>query len=186
MKERVNAILKFWFNESSPEDHFKKNDIFDKKIKNNFENDYIKATKNELDNWQDDPQSCLALILLLDQFSRNLFRDSPKAFAFDYKVRLIVNKAVDRGDLENLEINQKFFLILPLIHSEDISDHVFAHNLCDTYLKLHPEYKNIKKQFNYHTIPIKKFGRYPHRNKVIGRLSTQDEEKFLKQQNSSF
>ena len=186
MNERANAIIKFWFNESSPEDHFKKNDVFDEKIRDNFEEDYIKATKNDLDDWQDDPESCLALILLLDQFSRNLFRDSPKAFAFDYKVRLIVNEAVDRGDLENLQINQKFFLILPLIHSENISDHIFANNLCETYLKSHPKYEDIKKQFNYHTLPIKKFGRYPHRNKILGRKSTQNEKIFLEQPNSSF
>jgi uncharacterized protein (DUF924 family) len=186
MNDSVNAILNFWFIESSPEDHFKKDDNFDKKIKENFENDYIKATKNELDDWQDDPQSCLALIILLDQFSRNLYRESPKAFAFDHKVRLLVNEAVDRGYLENLEVNKKFFLILPLIHSEDISDHVFANNLCDAYLKSHPGYEKIKKQFNYHTLPIKKFGRYPHRNKVLGRKSTQDEKDFLNQPNSSF
>ena len=145
MNERAKAILKFWFIESNPEDHFKKNDNFDKKIKDNFEIDYLKAINNELEDWQDNPDSCLALILLLDQFSRNLYRNNPLAFAYDNKTRLIVNEAVDRGDLENIEINKKFFLILPLIHSEDISDHIFAHNLCDTYLKDHPEYKNIKK-----------------------------------------
>ena len=186
MNDSVNAILNFWFIESSPEDHFKKDDNFDKKIKENFENDYIKATKNELDDWQDDPQSCLALIILLDQFSRNLYRESPKAFAFDHKVRLLVNEAVDRGYLENLELNQKFFLILPLIHSEDISDHIFGHKLIETYLKKHEKYELIKKAWDDHTIPIKKFGRYPHRNEILGRESTLKEKKFLKQPNTAW
>ena len=186
MNERAKAILEFWFIETLPEDHFKRSEIFDNKIKNNFKDDYIKAIKNELDDWQDDPKSCLALIILLDQFSRNIYRDSDLAFAYDFKTRLIVNEAVDRGDLENIEINQKFWLILPLIHSEDISDHIFAHKLCDSYLRPHPQYENIKKQFNFHTIPIKKFGRYPHRNKVMNRNSTNEEEEFLSKPNSSW
>ena len=186
MNERVKAILNFWFKESAQEDHFKRNNDFDKKIRNHFENDYKQAINNELEDWQDEPYSCLALIILLDQFSRNLLRDNPEAFSHDKKTRLIVNEAIDRGDLEILNTNEKFFLILPLIHSEDISDHIFAHKLAETYLKKHPEYNNIKKSFDYHTIPIKKFGRYPHRNQVLGRKSTNEEKKFLSNPNSSW
>ncbi len=186
MNERAKTILNFWFKESSPEDHFKRNENFDKKIRILFENDYKQAINNELEDWQDESFSCLALIILLDQFSRNLFRDNPQAFAYDNKTRLIVNEAIDRGDLEILNIDEKFFLILPLIHSEDISDHIFAHKLAETYLKKHPEYNNIKKSFDYHTIPIKKFGRYPHRNQVLGRKSTNEEKKFLSNPNSSW
>ena len=126
------------------------------------------------------------MVILLDQFSRNLFRNSKKAFHQDYKTRLIVNEAVDRGYLEELDLDKIHFLLLPLIHSEDISDHVFANNLCDAYLKSHPGYEKIKKQFNYHTLPIKKFGRYPHRNIILNRKSTPEEEDFLKQPNSSW
>ena len=186
MNERAKAILDFWFIESSSEQHFKKSEDFDKKIKENFEFDYLKAINNELEDWQDDLNSNLALVILLDQFSRNLYRNNPQAYAYDYKTRLIVNEAIDRGDLENIEIDHKFYLILPLIHSEDISDHIFAHKLCDTYLILHPQYKDIKKQFDYHTAPIKKFGRYPHRNKIMGRKSTNLEKKFLSNPNSSW
>lgn len=186
MNERVKTILNFWFVESSPEDHFKRSNDYDKKIKDNFKSDYDKAINNKLEDWQNNPKSCLALIILLDQFSRNLYRDNPLAFAYDYRVRHIVNKAIDRGDLESIEVNQQFFFILPLIHSEDLNDHIFAHNLCDTYLKSHPEFINIKKQFNYHTQAIKKFGRYPHRNKILKRNSTDKEEEFLKSPNSSW
>jgi uncharacterized protein (DUF924 family) len=186
MNERAKAILNFWFKESTPEEHFKRNDSFDKKIRNLFENDYQKVINNELEDWQDDPHTCLALIILLDQFSRNLFRDNSKAFAYDKKARLIVNEAIDRGDLEMLSNNEKFFFILPLIHSEDISDHIFAHQLCNSFLKTHPKINDIKKQFNYHTIPIKKFGRYPHRNKILERKSTDEEKKFLLNPNTSW
>ena len=112
MNERAKAILDFWFVESSPQDHFKRSDDFDKKIKNYFENDYIKAINNELEEWQDNPQSCLALIILLDQFSRNLHRNNPKAFAYDNKTRLIVNEAIDRGDLERIDLNQILLVYL--------------------------------------------------------------------------
>ena len=186
MNERANTILNFWFVESTPDEHFKRSKSFDKKIKIYFEKDYKKAINNELEDWQDDPRTCLALIILLDQFSRNLFRDDPRSFAYDKKTRLIVNEAIDRGDLEKLNNDEKFFVILPLIHSEDISDHIFAHKLCDTFLKSHPKLENIKRIFNYHSVPIKKFGRYPHRNKVMGRLSNEDEKKFLLEKNSSF
>jgi|TARA_B110000438_G_scaffold218140_1_gene210972 uncharacterized protein (DUF924 family) len=186
MNERVKAILDFWFKESTSEEHFKRSNNFDNKIRNLFKNDYQKAIKNELEDWQDNPSSCLALVILLDQFSRNLFRDSPMAFIYDKKTRLIVNEAVDRGDLEVLNNDEKFFLILPLIHSEDISDHIFAHKLCDSFLKKHPKIDNIKKQFDYHTLPIKKFGRFPHRNKVLKRESTNSEKKFLSNPNTSW
>lgn len=186
MNERAKTILNFWFEKSSAKYHFKRNDSFDKKIADNFKNDYFQAINNNLEDWQDNPESCLALIIILDQFSRNLYRESPLAFKYDYKARLIVNEAIDRGDLEKIEVIHKFFLILPLIHSENFSDHIFAHNLCKTFLKTHPEYKNIKKQFDYHTIPIKKFGRYPHRNKVLERVSTKEEEMFLSQPNSAW
>ena len=186
MNERAKAILNFWFKETTTKEHFKRSDDFDKKIRDLFENDYKKTINNKLEDWQDEPNSCLALIILLDQFSRNLFRNNPLAFAHDPKARLIVNKAIDRGDLKKIKMDYKFYFILPLIHSEDISDHIVAHNLCDSYLKLSPQYEEIKKQFNYHSFAIKKFGRYPHRNIILNRKNTVAEERFLKQPNSSW
>ena len=186
MNERVNAILNFWFVDSSIENWFKKDNKFDNIIKQKFQNDYFKAINNELEEWQDNPESCLALIILLDQFSRNIYRDNLLAFHYDYKTRLIVNEAIDRGDLENIEVDKRLFLILPLIHSENISDHIFANKLLEVYLKNHPNYNDIKKQFMYHTIAIKKFGRYPHRNNILKRESTSEEKKFLSKANSSW
>lgn len=186
MNKRAEKILNFWFKESTPEDWFKENENFDKKIKNLFLHDYTKAVNNEYDAWQDNPKNCLALIIILDQFSRNLFRNSPKAFEQDYKTRLIVNEAIDRGYLEELDENKNMFLLLPLIHSENLSDHIFGHQLIRTYLNKHKNYKQIKKVWTDHTIPIKKYGRYPHRNKVLGRQSTTEEKKFLNKKNSSW
>ena len=186
MKERVKAILDFWFVESSPEELFKRSKDFDQKIRDHFMSDYEKAIDNQYEDWQNDPESCVALIILLDQFSRNLFRDDKQAFAQDYKARLITNEAVDRGYLEDINLDQKHFMLLPLLHSEDISDHVYAQNLCDAYLKNHPQFIEIKKAWDDHTYAIKKFGRYPHRNTILGRNSTPEEEMFLQQPNSSW
>ena len=186
MKESVKAILDFWFVESSLEDLFKRSKDFDQKIRNRFMSDYEKAIDNQYEDWQDDPESCVALIILLDQFSRNLFRDDKQAFAQDYKARLITNETVDRGYLEDINLDQKHFMLLPLLHSEDISDHVYAQNLCDAHLKNHPQFIDIKKAWDDHTYVIKKFGRYPHRNKILGRTSTPEEELFLQKPNSSW
>ena len=186
MNERAKVILDFWFIQSSMEDWFKKDEKYDEKIKKLFLSDLKRAINNEYDEWQDNAEECVALVILLDQFSRNLFRNSADAFAQDYKTRLIVNEAVDRGYLEELDLNKIHFLLMPLIHSEDISDHIFGHKLVEAYLKNHTDYDLIKKAWNDHTLPIKKFGRYPHRNKVLNRNLTEKEKEFLQEPNSSW
>jgi len=184
--DKAQNILDFWFKESLPEELFRQKDSFDKKIRDRFFNDYEKAIINEYDEWQDDPKSCLALIILLDQFSRNLFRDDKKAFAQDHKCRLIVNEAIDRGDLEKLYVNEKLFFLLPLLHSEEISDHVYVNNLSNVHLKAHSQITLIKTSWKNHTDVLKKFKRYPHRNKVLERQSTPEEIEFLNQPSSSW
>ena len=184
--ENAQNILDFWFKESLPEELFRQKNSFDKQIRENFFNTYEKAIINEYDDWQDEPKSCLALIILLDQFSRNLFRNDKKAFEQDHKCRLIVNEAIDRGHLEKLDINEKLFFLLPLLHSEEISDHTYAHNLSNAHLKNHPQITLIKSSWKNHTDVIKKFKRYPHRNKVLDRQSTLEEIKLLSQPKSSW
>ena len=186
MNSRAYSIIDFWFNKTPSEKRFKKDVSFDEEIRKNFIEDYNLAKLNHYDDWLNQSRECLALIILLDQFSRNLFRDSAKSFAQDYKTRLIVNEAIDRGYLEELDLNKIHFLLMPLIHSEDISDHIFGHKLIDTYLKSFEHFDKIKKAWNDHTIPIKKFGRYPHRNKILKRKSTPEEEAFLNQPDSSW
>ena len=180
INERAKVILEFCFVKTPLEQWFKKDKEFDDKLKSLFLNDYENAIHNNYDEWQDNPEECVALIILLDQLSRNFYRNNFKAYEQDYKCRLIVNEAIDRGFLEELDKDKIHFLLLPLIHSEDISDHIFGHQLVDTYLKDHVEYKKIKKAWSDHTVAIKNFGRYPHRNKILNRKSTYEEEKFLK------
>ena len=184
--ERAQAILDFWFKETPLEMRFKKDEKFDQKIKENFLKDYELACQNEYDDWQDNPMSCLALVILFDQFSRNMFRGDKKSFEQDHKTRLIVNDAVYSGYLEAMNVNQRFFMLLPLIHSEEISDHEMAYYLLNKYLREHEGYNEVKKFWQDHTKAIRQFHRYPHRNKILGRESTGEEIEFLKSPDSSW
>ena len=186
MNKKAQEILDFWFKETPSEKRFKKNESFDQLIREKFLKDYELASANEYDDWQDSSLGCLALVILFDQFSRNMFRDNKKAFEQDHKTRLIVNDAVYAGFLEKMDESQRFFMLLPLIHSEEITDHEMAYYLLDKYLKDHSGLTDIKKFWQDHTKAIRKFHRYPHRNKILGRESTQEEIEFLGRPNSSW
>ena len=184
--EKAQEILDFWFKETSPSKHFKKDENFDQQIKDKFLDTYNLACQNEFDDWQDHPMSCLALVILFDQFSRNIFRNHKKAFEHDKKTRLIVNEAVYSGYLETMNVNHRLFMLLPLIHSEEIFDHEMAYHFMELYLQEHPSLADIKKFWKDHTKAIKRFNRYPHRNKILGRESTKEEIEFLNGPNSSW
>ena len=186
MHTRTKKILDFWFKETPPKKRFQKHKDFDELIKKNFLKDYELAGSNEYDDWQDSPLGSLALVILFDQFSRNMFRDDPKAFIQDHKARLIVNDSVYAGFLDEMDQDQRLFMILPLIHSEEITDHDMAYYLLDKFLKDHPGLISIKKSWKDHTSVIKKFHRYPHRNLVLDRKCTPEEIEFLAQPNSSW
>ena len=184
--DKAQEILDFWFKETPADKRFKKDDAFDQTIRDKFLDDYELASQNEYDDWQDQPMSTLALIILFDQFSRNMFRDNKKAFVQDHKARLIVNDAVYAGYLETMNESQRLFMLLPLIHSEEITDHDMAYYLLNKYLIEHEDFHNIKKFWKDHTKAIRLFHRYPHRNKILGRQSTEEEIAFLNRPNSSW
>jgi len=184
--DKAQEILDFWFKETPAEKRFKKDPALDNMIKDRFLNDYELASQNEYDDWQDQPMSALALVILFDQFSRNMFRNDKKTFAQDHKTRLIVNDAVYAGYLEAMNESQRFFMILPLIHSEEITDHDMAYYLLNKYLREHEDYVQIKKFWKDHTKAIRLFHRYPHRNKILERQSTDEELAFLNELNSSW
>ena len=134
---KINKILDFWFIETSAEQKFKKDLKFDQVIKNKFFNDYELASQNKLDDWQGTGRGCLALIILLDQFSRNLFRESGKAFEQDEKSRLVLHKIIENNFLDTMNESERLFALLPLIHSENILDHEKAYVLMEKYLKFY-------------------------------------------------
>ena len=186
MNERAKAILYFWFNETTHKERFKKNEAFDQKIKTRFFEDYQKAVNNEYDNWQNDCDECLALIILLDQFSRNLFRNSGRAFAMDTKAQQIATKAINQGYHNTLLLDQKMFLFLPFMHSEKLSDQIYCGNLINTYFNNHPSYEEAKKFSTLHKNIIREFKRFPYRNKVLGRKSTKKEKEYLNSTHHDF
>ncbi len=186
MDKRAKKILEFWFLESSSEEKFSRNDEFDRKIKDNFYLDYQKAIENKYDDWQDNAEECLALIILLDQFSRNLFRNNNRAFAMDKKARIIAKKAISNKYHISLPNNQILFIFLPLMHSEELNDQIYCSELIDKFLKDNLNYEEIKKFSKIHLEIIKKFGRFPYRNKVLHREGTIEENEYLKSNHHNF
>ncbi|MCH8519699.1 MAG: DUF924 domain-containing protein [Nanoarchaeota archaeon] len=181
-----NKILHFWFEELTPSNWFTKNSKIDAKIKEEFEEELNNFNLKSIDTISNKDE-ILGAIILLDQFPRNIYRDTKKAFEFDTYALKLTKKAIE------LRIHNKFtgpkrsFLYMPLMHSEDIKDQeecvkLFSEStLEDINLYIH----NLKFAILHYEI-IKKFGRYPHRNNILKRKSTKEELEFLKQPNSSF
>lgn len=173
-------ILDFWFEEIDPSYWFMKDDLFDQKIRDRFMETY-KFVVNEGFTWRLSPSGRLAEIIVLDQFPRNMFRDKPEAFVSDHLALLAAQEAVQVGADLYLPVSQRSFIYMPYMHSENPQAHEEAVRLFST-----PglEY-NLKYELAHKAI-IDRFGRYPHRNKVLGRQSTPEEEEFLKMPGSSF
>lgn len=178
-----HKILKFWFDDIKPMQWFQKDEKFDEEIRNTFENYYLQAVENKHDNLMDDAKGCLALIILLDQFSRNMYRENDKMFASDEKALLIANHVQNNGFDKGLNTNEKSFMYLPFEHSENISDQEIS-------VKLFEAMKDDNQMsYDYalrHYDVIKKFGRFPHRNKILNRVNTPEEEEYLLDPNSGF
>ena len=179
MNGRAKAILNYWFEQISHKERFTKNNTLDHKIRDVFFEDYQKAINNNYDNWQNNANECLALIILLDQFSRNLFRNDGKAFFMDTKARLVANEAINRKYHKKLKQDQVMFIFLPFMHSEKLSDQIFCCNLIDTFFEGNSNYEQAKKYAQLHKNIIEKFSRFPYRNQVLGRKSTKEEEEYL-------
>jgi len=181
-----NRVLDFWFNKSTPEQWFIKDPDFDESIRLQFSDTLDRAINGEFDKMMDSARSCLALIIVLDQFPRNLFRNNKRAFEQDPKALLICKHAIESNHINQLVGEERLFALLPLIHSENIKDHNTAEEVLEKYLVTLSSFERTKKAWNDHTAVIKRFGQYPHRNSVLGRPSSQEEVTFLKGPNSSW
>ena len=174
-------ILQFWFAEATPQQHFSKDTAFDAQIRARFGATHLAASQGELFEWRDTPEGRLAEIIVLDQFSRNLYRDSPQAFACDTMALVLAQEAVRVQADQALPQQQRLFLYMPYMHSESRQIHAVAKSL---YESLGLE-ENLKYELAHKAI-IDRFGRFPHRNAVLARESTQEELAFLRQPGSSF
>lgn len=175
------TILHFWFEEIKPAQWFTKDEQFDRQIVQRFGDVHRRAARCELFKWREHSRGRLAEIIVLDQFSRNMFRDSGRAFSFDPLALALAQEAVKRGVDQELPPVQRGFLYLPYMHSESPAIHEVAEQLYrqkGMESGLHWELK--------HRAIIDRFGRYPHRNASLGRISTDEEIDFLQQPGSSF
>jgi uncharacterized protein (DUF924 family) len=163
----------------------------DYEIRRRFESCITKAGSGELDNWASNPQDRLALILLTDQFPRSIYRDSAKAFSFDTKALSLAHTGIDAGFDAALHPLEKVFSYLPLEHSESLADQqrsvsLFHKLVDDASPNQKPTFAEYLDFAVRHRDIISRFGRFPHRNKALGRISTPEELSFLQQPGSGF
>ena len=166
-------VLRFW-REAGPERWFNKDEAFDRDIADRFAALHAQASAGELDHWAETPEGALALLLVLDQFSRNMFRGTAQAYAQDGKAREIASAAVDRGFDRQVDPAFRAFFYLPFMHSEMISDQERCVALCHAL----PD-KDTLPYAREHERIIRGFGRFPHRNPSLGRHASPAEQAFL-------
>lgn len=186
------GVLEFWFG-SDPADFgshgkafwFVKNANVDAAIRRQFLPLYEEAVAGQLSAWQESARGSLALIIVLDQFSRNMFRDQPRAFSADSLARQIASQAIEHGFDSQLSPLQRAFMYLPFEHSEERVDQERSLALFDA-LADHAEAKEMVRYAHLHYDVIDRFGRFPHRNAILGRESNDAERQFLTEPGSAF
>ncbi len=178
----TDKIITFWFETHGPADWYKKDAVFDEKIRDQFLDTYGDLTKRDLPNDLQTADDALAAIIVLDQFSRNMFRDTPKAFAADETARAITDMMVDKGWDCELPDEQRHFVYMPYMHSEDIKD---QEKMLEFSAALAEDGKPSSWAVEHHRL-IEKYGRFPHRNDILGRQSTEAEKTYLKRPDAGF
>jgi uncharacterized protein (DUF924 family) len=178
---RVEDIINFWFNQLEPKDWFSKNTQLDQDISSKFKVFHEKVSQCELYSWRNTPEGALAEIIVLDQFSRNIYRDKPQSFQKDTLALALSQEAISKKFDRLLTPIKKSFFYMAFMHSESIIIHEQA-------VKLFKQ-EGLEVYYDFelkHKVIIDRFGRYPHRNKILGRESTAEESIFLLEPNSNF
>jgi len=184
---RCDEILFFWFGE--PRDDkayydewhsrwFNATPQFDQEVRDRFTEDYQQASTGQLTAWREEPHSGLALVLLLDQFPRNMFRGDPRAFATDALAREVATHLIQTGFDRRLLPIERAFVYMPFMHSETLADQRFSVTLFQQ-LAQEREHLSFVTYAIEHLEVIERFGRFPHRNAILGRVSTSEEMEFL-------
>ena len=168
------SILEYWYSEGVKSKWFNSNKSFDEEIKSKYENVWLNALRGEYDSWNSSAEGCLALVIILDQFPLNMFRGEVKSFSSEAMAIKTVKIAIDNGFDKLIDSEKLSFLYMPLMHSENIEDQ-------DDSVKL---FKAAKMEDNlrfakHHRDIVEKYGRFPHRNKILQRDSTQEEINYL-------
>jgi uncharacterized protein (DUF924 family) len=180
-------ILQFWYSERARPLWFEKDAAFDEEIRARFAPLVHEAQLGRLDDWRSSSDGALALLILLDQFSRNLFRGSAKAFLGDARARDIAAEAIARRYDQRYPYPDRVFFYLPFEHCETLANQDRFIALLEGCMR---EFGDVAAEFlqygHRHRDIIKRFGRFPHRNAALGRETTEEEAEFLKEPNSSF
>ena len=176
-----NDILTFWFHEIEPKRWWKKDKKFDELLRYRFLNIYYDAIKSKLKSWRISEKRRLDEIIVIDQFSRNLFRDKPDAYYHDRLAIFLPKELIHLKLHQKLNKNEKIFTFMPFMHSEIIEDQIISLSLYSN-LGINENFRSFLKHFNI----IRKFGRFPHRNKILNRKSTEEELAFLTTPGISF
>jgi len=174
-------VLSFWFEEVAPAKWWQKDADFDQLIIQRFAGIHAKAINCELSEWRITAEGRLAEIIVLDQFSRNMFRNSPQAFAYDSLALVLAQEAIAINADKTLPAEKRSFFYTPFMHSESLAIHAVAMELYNN----NGVEANTKAEIQHKSI-IERFNRYPHRNEILGRTSTEEEIQFLKEDKSSF
>jgi uncharacterized protein (DUF924 family) len=166
-------IVDFWFSAGRAR-WFSQDDNFDAEVTRLFYTTHIAAAGGRLGIWEEHPVGALALVLLLDQFPRNMFRGSPRAYATDEQARQVAKSALERRIAESVAPELRPFFFLPFMHSEDLADQ----ELCIALYEKAGDQDGLKWAREHRDI-VAKFGRFPHRNAVLGRKAREEEEQYL-------
>ncbi|WP_417618229.1 DUF924 family protein [Oceanisphaera sp.] len=187
------SVLTFWFEELEPAQWWQKNQRLDRDIKARFGDLHRQVCLGELFEWRACAKGRLAEIIVLDQFSRNIYRDTPRAFAADGMALALAQEAISAGAEQTLTPQQRVFLYMPMMHSESLKIHELALALFEQNAEPEAGYEHEQSgaasSLHYerlHKDIIARFGRYPHRNAILGRESSAEEVAFLQQPGSSF
>ncbi|WP_114800369.1 DUF924 family protein [Moraxella canis] len=181
MHPLAQSVLEFWFSKDAQPLWFAKSAEFDQKIRDQFGEVLESAAAGECADWRSEMLGRLAEIIVLDQFSRNIHRDTPKAFETDGMALVLAQEAIALPEFKSLNPDQRRFMLMPYMHSESKQIHEKAMTLFEQFTDATTV--DYERQ---HKVIIDEFGRYPHRNAILGRPSTAQEQAFLKKPNTSF
>lgn len=181
MEKQITSVLNFWFKSCEPKDWFKKDENFDSEVKNNFGDLVEDALFGYLNSWHRTLDGCIAFIILTDQFTRNIFRGTPRSFSGDKLALKTCLHFLETFDIRQQNRACSHFILIPLMHSENLT----IQNRSLPLFQNHTSEKVYKYALQHKKI-IARFGRFPHRNAILGRTSTDSEIQFLKGPGSSF
>ena len=167
-------IIDFWFSDESRERWFDSTPAFDDLIRERFYHSWQSASRGELDHWMETAAGCLALVIVLDQFPLNMFRNQALAYSTEEQARAVARTAIERGFDRQLDSQRLAFLYLPFMHSENLEDQELALRLFDQ-----PGLEGNLRFARHHHAIVARFGRFPHRNQALGRDSSTDEIEYL-------